>query len=104
MLDLRGAAYGAPAEGVKVAELFLQGGVVAKLSARGTSSSCSADPAQRRPGTGPLAVLVDNGTAGPGEIVAAALLDAGRGESSASTPSAGRRSRSWCPCPRAAWC
>ena len=29
---------------------------------------------------GPLCVLVDNGTAGAGEIVAGAILDAGRGE------------------------
>jgi len=36
-----------------------------------------ADP-RRSAWGGPLAVLVNNGTAGPGEIVAAALLDASR--------------------------
>jgi carboxyl-terminal processing protease len=80
VLDLRGAAFGAPADGVKVAELFLKGGVVAKLSgAKHAEEVLSADPA-RSAWDLPLAALVDTGTAGPGEVVAAALLDAGRGE------------------------
>jgi carboxyl-terminal processing protease len=80
VLDLRGAAYGSPAEGVKVAEVFVRGGVVAKLaSARAGEQLFQADPA-RVVFEGPLAVLVDSGTAGPGEIVAGAILDAGRGE------------------------
>ena len=36
LLDLRGAAWGSPADGAKVAELFLQGGPVAKLVGRRT--------------------------------------------------------------------
>jgi carboxyl-terminal processing protease len=80
VLDLRGAAFGAPADGVKVAELFLKGGVVAKLSGtKHAEEVLSADPA-RSAWDLPLAALVDTGTAGPGEVVAAALLDAGRGE------------------------
>ena len=78
LLDLRGAAWGSPADGARVAELFLQGGTVAKLVGRRAEEQLlSADPARSAWG-GPLAVLVDNGTAGPGEIVAAALLDAER--------------------------
>jgi carboxyl-terminal processing protease len=78
LLDLRGAAWGSPADGAPVAELFLQGGPVAKLVGRRTEEQLlQADPA-RSAWSGPLAVLVDNGTAGPGEIVAAALLDAER--------------------------
>jgi carboxyl-terminal processing protease len=78
VLDLRGAAYGRPAEGVKVAEVFMKGGVVTKLAGRRvTEEVMSADPA-RAAWDLPMAVLVDTGTAGPGEIVAAALLDAGR--------------------------
>jgi carboxyl-terminal processing protease len=53
---------------------------VAKLaSARAGEQLFQADPA-RVVFEGPLAVLVDSGTAGPGEIVAGAILDAGRGE------------------------
>jgi carboxyl-terminal processing protease len=80
VLDLRGAAFGSPAEGVKVAELFVRGGVLAKLtSSRAGEQLFQGDPA-RALWEGPLAVLVDNGTAGAGEIVAGAVLDAGRGE------------------------
>ena len=80
VLDLRGAAFGAPGEGVKVAEEFVRGGVMAKLnSARGVEQLLQGDPAHVA-WEGPLCVLVDNGTAGAGEIVAGAILDAGRGE------------------------
>ena len=80
VLDMRGAAFGAPADGARVAELFLKGGVVAKLSgAKHPEEVLSADPA-RSSWELPVAALVDTGTAGAGELVAAALLDAGRGE------------------------
>ena len=78
LLDLRDAAWGAPADGVAVAELFLQGGPVAKLVGRRTDEKLLQADAARSAWAGPLAVLVTNGTAGPGEVVAAALLDAGR--------------------------
>jgi carboxyl-terminal processing protease len=78
LLDLRDAAWGAPADGVKVAELFLQGGPVAKLVGRWADETLLQADAARTAWSGPLAVLVTNGTAGPGEIVAAALVDAGR--------------------------
>jgi carboxyl-terminal processing protease len=78
VLDVRGATYGLATEGVKVAELFLKGGVVAKLSGRRVAEQVfTADPS-RSAWDLPMVVLVDTGTSGPGEIVAAALLDAGR--------------------------
>src|SRR5262245_8213782 len=78
VLDLRDAAFGAPADGAKVAELFLKGGVVTKLGGtKFAEQVVSADPA-RSVWDGPLAVLVDTGSAGAAEIVAAALLDSGR--------------------------
>lgn len=78
VLDLRGAAFGVPADGIKVAELFLKGGVVAKLAGRTVPDQVfNADPS-RSAWELPMAALVDNTTAGPGEIVAAALLDSGR--------------------------
>jgi carboxyl-terminal processing protease len=80
VLDMRGAAFGAPADGARVAELFLKGGVVAKLSGtKHAEEVLGADPA-RSAWELPVAALVDTGTAGAGELVAAALLDAGRGE------------------------
>ncbi len=78
LLDLRGASWGAPADGVKVAEIFLQGGPVAKLVGRRAEERLLQADAARSAWSGPLAALVDNGTSGPGEVVAAALLDAGR--------------------------
>jgi len=79
ILDLRGAGFGTPADGVKVAELFLKGGTVAKLAgAKYPEQVFTADPA-RSAWALPMAVLIDTGTAGPAELVAASLLDAGRG-------------------------
>ena len=78
LLDLRDAAWGSPADGVKLAELFLQGGPVAKLVGRRSEERVFEADAARSAWLGPLVVLVSNGTAGPGEIVAAALVDAGR--------------------------
>jgi carboxyl-terminal processing protease len=78
VLDLRGNGFGGMADGVKLAELFLKGGVVTKLTgARVAEEVFSADP-QRTAWQGPLAVLIDTGTAGAAEVVAAALLDAER--------------------------
>ena len=79
ILDLRGSGFGTPADGVKVAELFLKGGTVAKLAgAKYPEQVFTADPARSAWGL-PIAVLIDTGTAGPAEVIAAALLDAGRG-------------------------
>jgi carboxyl-terminal processing protease len=80
VLDLRGAGWGQPGEGVKVAELFLQGGVVARLSGRRVAERVLQADAAKTAWDLPLVAIVDTGTAGPGEIVAAALLDAERGQ------------------------
>jgi len=78
VLDLRDSADGTPAEAARVAELFLHGGVVTRLTGNKVPEQVlTADPA-RSAWDLPMAVLVDNGTAGPAEIVAAALLDSGR--------------------------
>jgi carboxyl-terminal processing protease len=78
VLDLRGAGYGAPLEGVRVAELFMKGGVVTKLVGRKTGEQVMNAEPSRSLWELPLAVLVDTGTAGPGEVVAAALLESER--------------------------
>jgi carboxyl-terminal processing protease len=78
ILDLRGLAEGSAPEAAHVAELFLKGGVVAKLKGEHvTEQVLKADPA-RSMWDLPMATLIDHGTAGPGEIVAGALLDASR--------------------------
>ena len=79
VLDLRGNGFGPLAEGPRLAELFLKGGVVAKLSgAHVTEEVFTADP-KRTAWSGPLAVLIDTGTVGAAEIAAAAFLEAERG-------------------------
>jgi carboxyl-terminal processing protease len=78
ILDLRGASFGLPAEGVRVAELFLKGGVVTRLAGKKAAEQIlSADPS-RSDWELPLVVLVDTGTSGAGEIVAAALQESGK--------------------------
>jgi carboxyl-terminal processing protease len=77
VVDLRHAAWGPPAEGVKLAEVLVKGGPVAKLIGRGGEERLlEANPA-RSVWSGPLAVLIDNGTAGAGEVAAAALAETG---------------------------
>jgi carboxyl-terminal processing protease len=75
VLDLRDAAWGDPADATPVAELFMDGGVVATRVGRRVSETVLEAEAARSAWSGPLAVLVNAGTAGPGEIVAAALAD-----------------------------
>ena len=81
VLDLRGVAAGTLAEGVAVANLFVKQGEIAKVIGRESKvqSSFSADPA-KAVFDGGLAVLIDAGTAGAAEVVAAAILDGKRGE------------------------
>ena len=80
VLDLRGVATGDVASAVAVAELFLEGGPVTKLAGRSAAEKSWTADAARRAWDGGLAVLIDHGTAGPAEIVAAALADAGRAQ------------------------
>jgi len=78
VLDLRGNGSGPLSEGVKLAELFMKGGVVTKLGgAHVTEEAFSADP-KRTAWNGKLVVLIDLGTAGAAEIAAAGLLDSDR--------------------------
>ncbi|MBN2371321.1 MAG: PDZ domain-containing protein [Vicinamibacteria bacterium] len=77
VLDLRGAAHGKPQEAAKIAALFMEG-AVARLSGRTAGEEVLATGAIRPEWRLPLTVLIDAGTAGAGEILAAALLDSGR--------------------------
>ena len=80
VLDLRNAAHGPLDEGVKVAELFLRGGIVARVARRNAPEQQLAADATKSVWERPVAVLTTRGTAGAAEIVAAALLDAERAQ------------------------
>jgi carboxyl-terminal processing protease len=76
LLDLRDVAAGDMSEAVRVANFFLKTGTIATLEGQKVDKQTfTADPARAIDPAGPLVVLVNRGTAGPGELVAAALLD-----------------------------
>jgi len=80
VLDLRDSSYGDEEEGIAAANLFLDKGLIASLQGQKyTKVEYNAD-AQKKITDLPLAVLVNHGTSGPAEIVAAAVLDNKRGD------------------------
>jgi carboxyl-terminal processing protease len=81
VLDLRDCAAGKPEEGIAAAQLFLSSGTIATLKGQTVAAQTfSADPA-RQVWKNPVAVLTSYGTAGPAEILAAAIAENHRGES-----------------------
>jgi carboxyl-terminal processing protease len=75
LLDLRDVAEGDEEQGVRLANFFLQSGTIATLSGQKYPyEAFNADPGKFITGA-PLVVLVNHGTSGPGEIVAAAVLE-----------------------------
>jgi carboxyl-terminal processing protease len=80
VLDLRNASDGDEGEGVAVANLFLNHGTITYLQGQKyPREAFNADPAKAVT-TLPVAVVVNKGTAGPAEIVAAAILENARGD------------------------
>ncbi|MGH9949492.1 MAG: S41 family peptidase [Pyrinomonadaceae bacterium] len=81
VLDLRSVATGTLEEGVAAANLFIKNGDLAKVIGKDgvVKRTFSADPT-KAVFDGKLAVLIDLGTAGAAEAIAAAVLDAKRGE------------------------
>jgi carboxyl-terminal processing protease len=80
VLDLRDVAEGDYAEAVAAANLFLKSGNITSLKGQTYArEDFNADPSKAITDL-PLAVLVNRGTAGPAEIVAAAVLDNKRGD------------------------
>ncbi len=80
ILDLRDCAEGDESEGIATANLFLNHGTITYLQGQKyPREAFNADPSKAIT-TLPLVVLVNKGTAGPGEIVAAAILENARGD------------------------
>jgi carboxyl-terminal processing protease len=80
ILDLRDCALGSDQEGIATAQLFLSSGTITTLKGQTvTPVTSSADPSKVA-WTQPVDVLIGNGTAGPAEIVAAAIIGNHRGD------------------------
>jgi carboxyl-terminal processing protease len=80
ILDLRNASEGEESEGIATANLFLNHGTITYLQGQKyPREAYNADPAKAITSL-PVAVLVNRGTAGPAEIVAAAILENARGD------------------------
>jgi carboxyl-terminal processing protease len=78
ILDLRHSASGAPQEGVALANLFIEKGLITYLQGQKVSrQNFEAEPAKAIY-RDPLVVITNRGTAGGAEVAAAALLDSKR--------------------------
>src|SRR5277367_454024 len=81
VLDLRNSGDGDETEGIATANLFLNHGTISSLQGQKyPKQTFNADPQKAVAATIPLVVLVNRGTAGPAEIVAAAIMENARGD------------------------
>jgi len=81
ILDLRNSGNGLEDEGVATANLFLNHGTITYLQGQKYPKQIfNADPQKTIVTNLPLVVLVNRGTAGPAELVAAAIMENSRGD------------------------
>jgi carboxyl-terminal processing protease len=81
ILDLRNSGDGQEDEGVATANLFLNHGTITYLQGQKyPKQTFNADPQKTVATNIPLVVLVNRGTAGPAEVVAAAIMENARGD------------------------
>jgi carboxyl-terminal processing protease len=80
ILDLRGCAGGPLEAGVEAARIFVATGTIGLFEARGRTRQTVTAGAGDGAVAVPMAVLVDGGTSGPAEVLAAALAGAKRAE------------------------
>jgi carboxyl-terminal processing protease len=76
LLDLRDVSGGTMPEAIRMANLFLNNGTIATLAGQKfPTQTFTADATKAVSPTAPVVVLVNRGTSGPAEVVAAALAD-----------------------------
>ncbi|HUY81866.1 MAG TPA: S41 family peptidase [Acidobacteriaceae bacterium] len=80
LLDLRDVAEGNPAQGIRLANAFLQSGTIASLQGQTVPKQVFTAEPDHFITKAPLVVLINNGTAGAAELTAAAILDNKRGD------------------------
>jgi len=80
VLDLRHCATGGPEQGTKLANLFLDKGLITYIEGQKTPRQDVSADAKDDISRLPLVVIVNRGTAGGAEVAAAALLDDKRAE------------------------
>jgi carboxyl-terminal processing protease len=80
ILDLRDCAIGDDQEGIQTAQFFLSSGTIATLKGQTVTPVVSSADPSKVVWTQPVTVLIGNGTAGPAEILAAAIADNKRGD------------------------
>lgn len=80
ILDVRNCAEGDEEEGIATANLFLNHGTITYLQGQKYPREAFNAEASKAVTNLPLVVLVNKGTAGPAEVVAAAVLENARGD------------------------
>jgi carboxyl-terminal processing protease len=80
VLDLRNSASGVPEEGIALANLFLEKGLITYVQGQKTARQNFDADAAKTSFKAPLVVLTNRGTANGAEVAAAALLDNKRAE------------------------
>jgi carboxyl-terminal processing protease len=80
LLDLRDVAEGDPQQGIRLANAFVKSGTIASLGGQTVPTQTFAADPSKFVTAAPLVVLVNHGTSGPAELVAAAVLDDKRGD------------------------
>ena len=79
VLDLRNDAYGPTEEGVKLADLFMNDGMIVYTEGQNANRHNFTASKAKTVTDLPLVVLTNRATAGAAEIAAAALMESGRG-------------------------
>lgn len=80
ILDLRNCTLGEDPEGISAAQLFLQSGTITTLKGQTVSPVVSSADPSKVVWSAPVTVLIGNSTAGPAEILAAAIEGNKRGQ------------------------